>query len=141
MALMSDIIGKYQREANEKIADARKGSPEKIQNRKDLLDSIVINKGCGTEIAPAHPDVGKGSIFKAVSNSEIKQYVKQYNSQGSNGGISQPQASTPQQKLSQNTVIISSGAQREQEDIFKKVSRLEDENRKLKEQLEQLKKQ
>jgi len=135
MALMSDIIGKYQKEANDRIAEARRGDPEKIKEKKELLDTIILSKGSGTEIAPASPDVGKGNIFKTVPNTEIRKFVKNYNE----GGATQTTSPTPQQKL-QDTVIISSGQQREQEDVFKKVSRLEDENKKLREELAKLKK-
>jgi len=134
MALMNDIISKYQKEANQRIADARKVDPDKVKEKAELIDSIILSKGAGPDIKPEDPNAGKGSVFKTVSNTHIKEYTKNYNAGQTNLPI---QAQKP---AMQNTVIVSSGDQRKQEDVFKKITRLENENKKLKAEIEKLKK-
>ena len=132
MALMTDIIKKYEAQANKRIIEAREKREAKQQeDGKELLDGVIINQGCGNVVPPADPDHAKRSIFKAPTNEELYEKNEQERSQRSDTTVYEQQAPAQQAQVQQSDYEPAS------QHLLRQIDELKRENRRLREQLAQ----
>ena len=130
MALMTEIIKKYEAQANKRIIEAReKRETKQREDGKELLDGVIINQGCGNVVPPADPAHAKCSIFKAPTNDELYQRNEEEKAQG--------QMMQAQPQPAQQTQVQASFEPTSQH-LLRQIDDLKRENRRLREELEKV---
>jgi len=131
MALMTEIIKKYEAQANKKIIEAREKREEKNrEDGKELLDGVIINQGAGNVIPPAEKSRSY-SIFKAPTNDQLYDMNVQERGQSSVEDTQVLNQQTQQAATPQSTEQAAPSSQH----FLRQIEDLKRENRKLREQL------